>query len=536
MQNRNIHTVWQPLLLAAILVAGMFLGYKLSRQQGTLRNFSGSRTRLEDIISLINRYYVDSMSDSALYRNAVEGILRKLDPHTVYIPADELDRVNEDLGGSFYGIGIEFFMARDTAYVSAIIPNGPASRSELQPGDQILKIDQHPVAGKSLESDDIINQMRGKENTPVELQIRPLNSAIKTITLTREEIPVHSIPASFMLDGETGFIVITNFSDRTLDEFRSALQKLVKQGMKSLILDLRDNPGGYLDAATGIADELIGGHQLLVSTRGKNKADSVFSERDGIFEKGPLVVLLNENSASSSEILSGCIQDLDRGYLVGRRSFGKGLVQEQVELPDHAAIRITIARYYLPSGRCIQKSYANGKSEYADDLIERFSHGELQKEPDDSSGGTIFYTKNKRRVKEGKGITPDFFIPLDTVYHASLDSFYTLHIPELFTFHFRRHHPEIKGNPFSGELEPKDLNRWTYFNELQAFFNANHLLPSLWSFPVERSEIKKNLRLHFARLYDGTEGWYRELYRNDAFIEKSLDLIRKHKIIPTLWH
>lgn len=412
--------VWTPLIFSLVLITGMTLGFNL---RDTLRNKRDIQTiierndRLEQIIDLVNERYVDSVNSNNLYRDAVNGILSHLDPHTIYIPADELQGVNEDLEGSFYGIGVEFAVMRDTILVTSVIPSGPAEKAGIHTGDKIVKVGDSIVAGKDLPSDQVVRMLKGKQNTNVIVGLKDIETgSIKTVTIRRDAIPVYSVDASLMLDEITGYIKITRFSANTYDEFAKAVKSLKASGMQQLIIDVRLNPGGYLESARDIVDDLLPGEKMVVYTKGRNSSLREYKTRDkDLFERGKVAILIDERSASASEILAGAVQDWDRGIIVGRRSYGKGLVQEQYDMDDGAALRLTIAKYYTPSGRSIQRPYANGRDAYEEDFSHRYETGELVGIDTVTHDDTVkFYTANKRVVYGGGGIKPDVYVPYDT--------------------------------------------------------------------------------------------------------------------------
>ncbi len=398
----------------------MALGFNLRdtlRGKRDIQAVMQRNDRLEQIIDLINEKYVDSVKTDELYKGAIEGILSDLDPHTSYIPADELEEVNEDLEGSFYGIGVEFFIFDDTMNVTAVVPGGPADKAGVITGDKIIKVGDSVIAGRQIPSDNVIKMLKGRLNSKVSVTLKdPVSNAMKQLTIARGEIPVVSVDANIMLDSKTGYIKINRFSATTYDEFARALKGLKANGMEQLVIDLRQNPGGYLEAAQRIADELLEGDKLIVYTKGTH-SKRIDYKTEGLqgFEKGKIAILIDEGSASASEILSGAVQDYDRGIIVGRRSYGKGLVQEQYDLDDGAALRLTVAKYYIPSGRCIQRSYKNGRDAYDEDFIKRFENDVLKGNDSIITDDTArYYTANKRVVYGGGGIKPDVFVPFDT--------------------------------------------------------------------------------------------------------------------------
>lgn len=413
-----------PLLFAVIMVAGMFLGYRLHdtlRGKRTAQESIQRNDRLEGIIDLINAQYVDSISSNALYADAVKGVLSHLDPHTVYIPADQLGGMNEDLEGKFFGIGIEYAIFRDTLTVTAVVQEGPASKAGVAIGDQFIKVGNAVVAGVGIETDSIVHLLRGSQKSIIPVTVRNTIGQERIVQITRDEVPIYSIDAGIMLDAQTGYIRINRFAANTYSEFTTALKGLKKSGAKNLIIDLRENPGGYLEAATDVADEVIDGDKLLVYTNGIHSGKQEYNAgKSGLMEEGRLAVLVDENSASAAEILAGAIQDWDRGVIIGRRTFGKGLVQEQFDLDDGSALRLTIARYYTPSGRSIQRSFAGGKDAYEQAYEKRYTSGELTGNDSIVKEDTArYYTAHHRLVRGGGGIKPDVYVPYDSTRFTS---------------------------------------------------------------------------------------------------------------------
>lgn len=417
--------VWTPLLFSIILILGMTLGFNLRDSLRTKRDIQTiieRNDRLEQIIDLIKEKYVDTVNGNLLYQDAITGILSHLDPHTIYIPADQMQDVTEDLEGSFFGIGVEFSIIRDTIQVTSVVEQGPAERAGVNIGDQLIKVGDSVVAGTGITSERIISMLKGKQNTRVKVTMKePGGPNIKQVVIERDVIPLYSVEAAIMLDETTGLIKIDRFSATTYEEFMKALKNLKRQGIQQLIVDVRQNPGGYLDAATNIADEFLDDSKMIVYTQGKRSSRMEYrASKKGIFEQGRLAVLVDESSASASEILAGAIQDWDRGIVVGRRTYGKGLVQEQYEMDDGAALRLTIAKYYTPSGRSIQRSYSQGKEAYAKDFAHRFETGELTGYDTTTAIDTMrYYTSRKRIVYGSGGISPDIYVPYDTARLSS---------------------------------------------------------------------------------------------------------------------
>lgn len=412
---------WTPLLFSLILIAGMVLGFNLRdtlRSKRDINTVIERNDRLEQVIDLINEKYVDSVNGDNLYKDAITGILQSLDPHTVYIPAEQMQDVTDDMEGNFSGIGVEFSIVRDTIQVTSVVDKGPAAQAGIELGDQLIKVGDSTVAGVNITSSRIIAMLKGKTKSSVSLTIKHYYAPdVKTVTLTRDLIPLYSLDAGVMIDDNTGLIKINRFAATTYKEFSDALKRLKSQGAKQLVIDLRDNPGGYLEQATKIADDLLDGDKMIVYTQGahSNRIEYKAGEKGG-FEKGKVAILIDESSASASEILAGAVQDWDRGIIVGRRSFGKGLVQEPYEMDDRSELRLTVAKYYTPSGRYIQRSFGKGRDAYEADYEKRLQLSELTGNdffvPTDT---TRYFTANHRTVYAGGGIKPDIYVPVDTM-------------------------------------------------------------------------------------------------------------------------
>jgi carboxyl-terminal processing protease len=403
------------------LVFCILMGLQLTAHAQT-----GNQARKYDaLLQIINYAYVDTPNEEKLTEAAIRAVLKDLDPHSVYIPASELKQTNEPLVGKFEGIGIQFNIFEDTIMVTQPIAGGPSEKLGIRAGDRIVKIDTAMVAGIKITNADVMKKLRGDKGTKVKVLIYRRNEPeLLEFVITRDKIPLFSVDASYMASPETGYIKISKFADTTVEEFKEALAKLKAQGMQSLILDLSGNGGGYLNRAVGLADEFLPDRKRIVYTQGRNNPmQEYYSTAEGGFEKGKLVVLIDESSASASEIVSGAIQDWDRGLIVGRRSFAKGLVQNPYNLPDGSAVRLTVARYYTPSGRCIQKPYEEGDEAYDQDFSNRYEHGELYSADSIHFNDSLKYFTNARRVVYGGGgIMPDVFVPLDTSYSSKYQS------------------------------------------------------------------------------------------------------------------
>lgn len=412
MTKRKFST-WLPLLISLSMVAGMFVGFKLRDGMPGKSFFHTERRKpVNELLQLIEDKYVDPVQGNALADTAIHALLNSLDPHSVYIPAELLQEVNDDIRGSFSGIGVEFNVFRDTMHVIQVIPGGPADRAGLLRGDKVVKADGKLLAGKKYPSDSIRKYLRGEAGSEVTLTvIRNQKSIDKTIR--RGQIPMSSVDAAFMINPQTGFIRLNRFSSQTYREFMLSLDSLVKAGMQSLVLDLRENGGGVLDEAVEIADEFLEGDKLITYTEGRKFPRKEYRcRRNGLFEKGKLVVLADENTASASEVLLGALQDWDRATIIGRRTFGKGLVQEQYNLSDQSAVRLTIARYYTPTGRSIQRPYENGRQAYYEIHAQRPQMADSAAAADT---GKVFQTRSGKKIYAGGGISPDIWIPSDSL-------------------------------------------------------------------------------------------------------------------------
>ena len=409
-----------PLWLALSVVIGIFIGTFFANR------FSGNRlsiintgsNKLNDLLHIVDDQYVDTVNMNDLVEKAVPQILSELDPHSVYISTKDVQQANDDLKGSFFGVGIEFTIRKDTIHVQNVIPNGPSERAGLLAGDKIVEVDGEPFVGKEVTNEEAMRRLKGEKDTKVKLGIlRYKEKKLRHLTVTRGEIPMKSVVATYMLDNTTGYIRIKNFGEKTYPELLIALAKLSQEDFESLVIDLRGNTGGYLGSAVQMANEFLPKGCLIVYTEGRKSPRQEYrSDGRGSYQKLPLVVLIDEGSASASEIFAGAIQDNDRGTIIGRRSFGKGLVQQPVTLHDGSMVRLTIARYYSPSGRCIQKPYTSGADKnYEEDILTRYQHGEFFSQDSIKHEGPEYHTKNGRVVYGGGGITPDIFVGEDTL-------------------------------------------------------------------------------------------------------------------------
>jgi carboxyl-terminal processing protease len=532
--------IWTPLTFSVILILGILIGFQLNKylvNKRPISNVVERNDRLEEIIDIIGSKYVDSVSADSLYEDAVFGILKHLDPHTVYIPARDLAAVTEDLEGNFKGIGVEFYMLKDTLMITSVLKNGPSADAGILPGDKVIKVNDSTISGVGISSENIISKLRGLEGTSVKLSLlRPSENRMLEINVNRGVIPIFSVDAAYMIDAQTGYIRINRFSATTYREFMKALNTLLAQGMKQMILDLRQNPGGYLDAATAIADELIGGEKLLVYTKGRaSEKEEYMSGQKGKFEQGKLAVLVDEGSASASEILAGAIQDWDRGVVIGRRTYGKGLVQEQFELGDGSALRLTIARYFTPSGRSIQRPYSKGRVAYEEEFEERYKNGSLTTADTFTSQDTMrYFTEQKHRiVYGGGGIKPDIVTPYETNPFAG-ELYELLSAPALSNTIYEYFSKNSKEMSVYKTFRQFD-SEFNVTPQLLADLKASYLpeysrqVAKVWSDAKTMQVLRNRIKALLARMLFRSAGYYQEINKDDHVILRALDILKSRE-------
>lgn len=526
-------TVWVPLIIAAALALGIWLGSLLF---GARNNHEGDAYgKIQTILDYVDRDYVDAVDTDSLLEAAIPELLSQLDPHTAYIPAEDLKAANDELRGSFSGIGITFNMLTDTITVVEVLSGGPSEKVGLLAGDRIITIDDSIVSGKNWSQEKVVNTLRGPEDTKVKLGVKRDNAdKMLTFTVTRGEIPMTSIDAAYMIDDEIGYVKVNKFSETTYDEFLNAMAQLRYDGAKKYILDLRSNGGGMMDAAIRMANEFLSSGDVIVSTKGRKEEMNAVSRANGLgsFQKEDLTVLIDEYSASASEILAGAIQDNDRGLIIGRRSFGKGLVQQQIDLPDHSAIRLTVARYYTPSGRCIQKSYSPGSTdEYINEIAERYNHGEgFNADSILIDRSQIFHTVGGREVFGGGGIIPDIYVPNDTAgiskYYISVFNAGLLHKYSFKYIDSNRHRLEqaLDVPELLSMLPPDD-------QLLNDFVNYAHregkIAPRWYYINISRNLILDILKSMIARDIFGTSAYYEVINDTDISVQRAVSETRE---------
>lgn len=530
-QRSNKINIFLPLLLSVFLVGGMLIGFKLKPNRVSS---GGERIsiispaepgRLEELIRYIEARYVDNIDREEMTETAINALLKQLDPHSSYISSKDLREVNEQLDGNFEGIGIEFMILEDTILVVSPIVGGPSEKVGILAGDKIVAIEDSLIAGKNINTRDVVSMLKGERGSEVKVGIlRGKETDIKSFTITRDKIPLHSVEVGYMLDKETGYIKINRFSATTYKEFMGKLERMVEEeNMKDLVIDLRQNPGGYLNEATNILSQLFREKdRLLVYTEGRTaKRNDYETTGKPFYQIEDIAVLIDEGSASASEILAGAIQDWDRGVVIGRRSFGKGLVQEQYSLKDGAALRLTVARYYTPTGRSIQKNY-DDLDAYDKDVYDRYDSGELyNKDSINIADSTRFLTKiEKRPVYGGGGITPDIFIPIDTTavsdYYVNVRGFVPQFAHRYVEGHKNEFNYDVREFPGLYDVPQRTLDSFIKYVEEQgvAFDEAG--------FKESKEELKLAIKARLARKLFGDEGFFAVWNRQDEVVQKAL--------------
>lgn len=534
--KRDKLTLWLPLGVAAVLALGVWMGYTISsaRPQNKSSKAPAQQQRVSKLdysLSLIRGFYLDPVDIDTIVENLMHEMMASLDPHSVYIPKEELQAVNEPLEGEFDGIGVVFNMATDTIVVLNTTAGGPSYKAGVLPGDRIVTIDGDTVAGRKIAQDKIVERLRGKRGTKVRLGLKRGNvEGLVGVDIVRDKIPLHSIDAAFMIRPGVGYIRLTSFARTTHKEFLEAVAKLQKEGMEKLIFDMRSNSGGYLDQAISMTNEFLPEGKLMVYTEDKaGNQQKEYSTGGGRLTDIPLVVLIDDYSASSSEIVAGALQDNDRGTIVGRRSFGKGLVQSQIPLSDGSALRMTVARYYTPTGRCIQKPYDNGEEDYLLDIVHRYEKGEM------FSADSIHFADSLRKVTPkgkvvygGGGIMPDIFVPIDTLdmtpyYYATTG----LNILYRYTLDYAdRHREEINNIHTLPELNAFLDGDKTLLEDFVQYAATKGVKPNRKEIATSRELLTSMLRAYIARNTELQDvGYFSQIEPIDETIQKAFEVL-----------
>ncbi|RTL60916.1 MAG: S41 family peptidase [Sphingobacteriales bacterium] len=531
MNNKKIQ-VWLPLLFSLVMILGMFFGYKLRDNMGFNRKgfFATEKTTpVQEVINLINARYVDSVGIDSLGTKAIQEILSELDPHSLYIPAEDLKSINEELNGNFEGIGVEFDIYNDTVNVLNVMPGGPSDKAGIQIGDRFIKIDTTNIAGIHVTSEKMKKLLRGESGSKVSVKLLRGNQE-KTIEIARGLIPLTSVDAAYLIQPGTGYIKLNKFSRKTYEEFMESLDTLKNRGMQKLVLDLRGNGGGILEDAVQIADEFLDDNKLIVYTKGAHTDKIDYkAKRPGMFEEGKITVLVDEFSASASEVLAGALQDWDRATVIGRRSFGKGLVQEPYSLSDGSQLRLTVARYYTPLGRNIQKPYNKGMKNYSDEVYNRYHNGELvAADSNKIEIGKPFKTPKGKIVYGGGGIMPDVFVPFDTTNMSqAVSKLYEKRT--LYGFIYRYYIQNM--NFFKAFKSAQDYNKdfvvddrvWKSF----AAFAAKDSIQVTSFTAKEKETVSQRIKAYMAQQLFRREGYFEVANQNDEVVKKALDELNK---------
>jgi len=535
MKSTTRKNLFIALTYSVTLIGGMFLGYKFLKDQGfafqrNIQFVENDSEKVDEIINLINRNYVDDIDADTLSHLEIDSLLHQLDPHSVYLPPVKANEQSELLEGNFEGIGIEYYILKDTLLVTNVIKDSPAAVAGLKLGDKILKIDSIYVSGKHLAREKMIGKIKGKKGTAVQLIILHAGTTHPLVlSVKRGRVNVSSIDAAYMINSDSGYIRISEFGANTDKDFVESVRVLKSSGMKKLILDLRDNGGGYLTAATGLANQILAENKLIVYTEGKHEPRTDYiATGGGEFEDGKLAVLINENTASASEILAGAVQDLDRGIIVGRRSFGKGLVQEQFPFGDGSALNLTIARYYTPLGRSIQKSYKKGYNAYQNEIEGRYNDGELTERSvatkDTIKKNTAYITGSGKKVFAGGGIQPDIYVKLDTV---GVNKFYGMLLDKkvLFDYVF-----DILANRYTADYLDQNLATFMIndgdYRDFIKYVQSKKITLDQKQLAASKPIIYNDLKALLYKYHLGEAGYYRAINLTDNVVKQALSSLQ----------
>lgn len=537
--NKKIN-ILIPLLIAVSVAAGILIGNLLNRnsQSGFAGLNTGKSNKISEILSYIDKGYVDSVNTSNIIEKTIPEVLKNLDPHTSYIPASDMQEVQEEMTGKFSGIGVQFSIMEDTVRVIEVISGGPSSKVGIMPGDRIVRVNDSIIAGVSVANGTVLSLLRGDKNTKVVVGVVRKGSANQLeFEIERGDIPINSIDVSYMIDTETGFIKISRFANKTYKEFMEGMEKLSDSGAKKVIIDLRQNPGGSLVGVLQMVDEFLAKDEPILYTEGVNQPRKTYNASgNNTWKDIKVYVMIDEFSASASEIFAGAIQDNDRGLIIGRRSFGKGLVQEQIPLSDGSALRLTVARFYTPSGRCIQSSYDDGNEKYYNNIYERFhSMEQLVADSIHFADSLKYTTKGGRIVYGGGGIMPDFFVPVDTSGNS-----------EYFNNIFRKGLVYTFAYAYADEHR-KELSDFSKSGEFDSYLDKKNILEEFVKYATEKGVqrdndglkqssliIKTQLKAYIARNIIGEEGFYPIIEKIDNTLLKAIEISKQNLLVENI--
>lgn len=537
--NKKI-TILIPLLIAVSVAGGILIGNLLNKnsQTGFAGLNIGGQNKISEILSYINQGYVDSVNTSEIIEKTIPEILKNLDPHTSYIPPTDMKEVQEEMTGKFSGIGVQFSIMEDTVRVIEVISGGPSSKVGIMPGDRIVKVNDSIIAGVNVENNTVLNLLRGDKDTKVLVGIvRKGTEKQLDFEITRGDIPINSIDVSYLIDNETGFIKISRFANKTYKEFMDGMEKIKDAGAKKVIIDLRQNPGGSLVAVLQMVDEFLSKDEPILYTEGINQPRKTYNASgSNTWKDFKVYVMIDEFSASASEIFAGAIQDNDRGFIIGRRSFGKGLVQEQIPLSDGSALRLTVARFYTPSGRCIQSSYKEGNDKYYSNIYERFhSMEQLVADSVHFSDSLKYTTKSGRIVYGGGGIMPDFFVPIDTTGNSEYyNSIYRKGLIYSFAYAYADEHR-------------KDLSDFNNADEIESYLDRKNVLEEFIKYAAGKGIPRDNaglkissliintqLKAYIARNIIGEEGFYPIIKKIDNMLLRAIEISKQDLLVENI--
>lgn len=537
--NKKI-TILIPLLIAVSVAGGILIGNLLNKnsQTGFVGLNIGGQNKISEILTYINQGYVDSVNTSEIIEKTIPEILKNLDPHTTYIPPTDMKEVQEEMTGKFSGIGVQFSIMEDTVRVIEVISGGPSSKVGIMPGDRIVRVNDSIIAGVNVENNTVLNLLRGDKDTKVLVGIvRKGTEKQLDFEITRGDIPINSIDVSYLIDNETGFIKISRFANKTYKEFMDGMEKIKDAGAKKVIIDLRQNPGGSLVAVLQMVDEFLSKDEPILYTEGINQPRKTYNASGSdTWKDFKVYVMIDEFSASASEIFAGAIQDNDRGFIIGRRSFGKGLVQEQIPLSDGSALRLTVARFYTPSGRCIQSSYEEGNDKYYSNIYERFhSMEQLVADSVHFSDSLKYTTKSGRIVYGGGGIMPDFFVPIDTTGNSEYyNSIYRKGLIYSFAYAYADEHRKDLSDFNNADEIDNYLDRKNVLEEFLKYAAGKGIPRDNAGLKISSLIIKTQLKAYIARNIIGEEGFYPIIKKIDNMLLRAIEISKQDLLVENI--